>query len=132
MFSLLPQSRLNHVVALVALLLACAWVPITSHELLESAGLIYADGPHGELGPAHDTADGMVRNFEGGVFLKAPTWIHFSWFVPVVELSLAALMLSAGVESSLRRATESPPGLVRMWPFVLRQALPSRAPSFAL
>lgn len=131
------QFRLNQVVALIALLLAVAWVPMTSHELLESVGLIHQDvphhdGTHGDEGPNHEAADGLCRIFDGGVFLKAPTLFSFSWIVPALELSLAALVLVACVETFLRRATESPPELVRTWQFVLRQALPSRAPSFAL
>lgn len=123
---------LTRALACVALLLAMVWLPIASHELLESSGIIHHDGPDGDNGPAHEAADGLCRIFDGGILLKAPTLFSFSWIVPALELSLAALVLVACVETFLRRATESPPGLVRTWQFVLRQALPSRAPSFAL
>jgi hypothetical protein len=127
-----PHSRLNRVVALIALLLAVAWLPMTSHELLESAGMIHQDGPDGDHSPAHEAADGFMRLHDGGIFVKAPTLLSVGWIVAVVELSVTGLVVACRVESYLRRATESPPGLIRTWQFALRLALPSRAPSFAI
>jgi hypothetical protein len=122
----------------MALLLAVAWVPMTSHELLEAAGWIHQDGPDGDHGdhdhgPAHEAADGVARLHDGGTFLKAPTFASLGLIVAfAVTFSLSRLLAVCRAELPLRRATESPPGLVRTWQFVLRMALPSRAPSFAV
>jgi hypothetical protein len=130
---LVTQSPLlNRALAVLALLLVVTWLPITSHELLESSGIIHHDGPEADDGPAHEAADGLCRIFDGGIFAKAPTLFALSWVVPALALSITALVIIAAAEDFLHRATESPPGLVRTWQFVLRQALPSRAPSFAL
>jgi hypothetical protein len=133
MLSRILHPRLDRVVALFALLLAVAWLPITSHELLESAGLIHQDeGLDGDEGPAHDAADGLCQLHHGGISLKAPTWYSLGWLVTAIELSVAALFVVFRASSHLRWPTESPPGVAGPWQFVLRLALPSRAPSFAL
>src|SRR5215207_9614718 len=80
---------LKRVVALIALLLAVAWVPITSHELLETAGWVHQDAPDGDHGPAHEAADGVARLVDGGIFLKAPTLFSIAWIVALVELSVS-------------------------------------------
>jgi hypothetical protein len=132
------HPRLNRVVALIALLLAVAWMPMTSHELLKAAGWIHQgslDGDHDDHdhGPAHEAADGIARLHNGGTFLKAPTFSPLGLIVAfAVALSLSRLLGMCRAELPLQRATESPPGLIRTWQFVLRMALPSRAPSFAV
>lgn len=125
------HSRLNRVVALIALLLAVAWLPMTSHELLESAGIIHQDGPDGDHGPAHEAADGLARLHDGAIFLKAPTLFSVGWIIAAVDVSISCLVIASGADWYLRRSTESPPGLARTWQFALRLALPGRAPSFA-
>ncbi|HKB89694.1 MAG TPA: hypothetical protein VKC60_04150 [Opitutaceae bacterium] len=122
--------RVNPVVALIALLLAIAWVPMVSHEILEAAGWIHQDGPD-DGGPSHDGADGHVRLMDGGVFLKVPTFPLLGWTAMVVVFSLVSLVIESAVVSYLRRETESPPGFARTWQFILRLALPGRSPSFA-
>jgi hypothetical protein len=117
-------------VALVALMLAVAWVPLTSHDLLASIGWIHQDGPDGDHGPAHEAADGFARQHEGKIPLKAPTLFPLTWIVAVIELSIATLVIACSATAHLRQATESPPELGRTWHFALRLALPSRAPSF--
>jgi hypothetical protein len=127
------HSQLNRVVALFALLLAIAWVPMTSHELLESAGVIHHDGPDGDHGPAHEAADGVARLHDGGALLKVPTFAWLGVLVAfVATVSLSCLLIVSRAALLLRRSTESPPGLTRIWQFLLRMALPSRAPSFAI
>lgn len=126
----LHSPQLRRLYAFCALLLAVAWVPLTSHELLESAGWIHQDAADSDHGPAHEAADGLCRLHDGGVFLKAPALFSDGWIATVTEFSVSSLFLERVVASSLRRATESPPGLARTWQFVLRLALPGRAPSF--
>jgi hypothetical protein len=126
------HSRLKPVFAVCAFLLALAWAPMTSHHLLESAGWIHHDGPDGDHGLGHEAADGIARLHDGGILLKTPTLFWIGWIVALVELSISGLLLACFVPSYLRRATESPPGFERTWQFVLRLALPGRAPSYAL
>jgi hypothetical protein len=127
-----PTPRFDRLVALIALLLAVAWVPLTSHELLEAAGWIHQDTPDGDHGPAHEAADGFARQHDEGISVKAPTLFSVTWLVAVLELSISALVIACCAQSYLRRAAESPPELVRTWQFALRLALPSRAPSLGL
>ena len=129
-------SRLNRVMALLALVLAIVWVPMTSHELLKVAGWIHQEGPAGDhwhYGPAHEAADGIARVVDGGTLLKAPNFSASGVMIAFAVLfSVFRLVTAYQAELPLQRTTESPPGLIRSWQFVLRMALPGRDPTFAL
>ena len=118
--------------ALLALLLAIVWVPLTSHELLEAAGVIHHDGADADAEPAHEAADGLYRAHDGAVLLKAPTFALLGILTFAVVLSCTPRFVPRVIASYLRRETASPPGLSRRWHFLQRLALPSQSPSFAL
>lgn len=115
-------------IAFWALLLAVVWVPLASHELLESAGWIHQHPAGGEDGPAHDAADGNCQMNGSEIRLAGPAPISLRVPVEGAETLAVALFLAAGVAWYLRRETASPPGWRRPWHFVVRAALPGRAP----
>lgn len=110
---------------ILTLLMLVAWLPSTSHALLEGLGVI-----HEENSPAtdfdHAAADGMIllpsrvdvpaMNF---ALVLIPVVIRF--FLPEPIETRPVLRIHAGT---------SPPG-PNSWQFVHRAALPARAPSFA-
>ena len=126
------HPRFDRVIALVAFLIAVLWVPTASHELLELAGWIHQDSDHDGHGMTHEAADGLCQLHHGGAVVKAPTMHSVGFILVIFQLSISGLLFVSSTASYLRRATEPPPGLARTWQFLLRLALPSRAPSFAI
>jgi len=123
-----PFFSCRRIATFCALLFAVLWVPVTSHELLESADWIHHDEA-GDHAPSHDAADGNYRANAANILVKAPASLGIGCFVAPLEVYTAGLLFPLQVTLPLRPATESPPGLVRTWQFALRLALPSRAPS---
>lgn len=112
---------------LTALCLITLWLPVTSHDWLESAGWIHSheDSAHDAH---HEAADGICRLEHGGVLLKAPTLAAQS-SLPIA----AAELLSAVGEWSFVPVTlifhsTAPPGLAATWQFSHRTACPNQAP----
>ena len=103
-----PQEVKSWVV-LTALCLITLWLPVTSHDWLESAGWIHSHEDSGQDAP-HEAADGVCRLEHGVVSLKAPT------LVAQPSLPIAAVeLLSAVVEWSFAPVTlvfhsTAPPG----------------------
>lgn len=125
-----PRSlRARQIAACWALLLAVIWVPSTSHQLLESAGWIHQNSAGtDDDGPAHDAADGNFQAHGNEIRPAKPALISLGWLVDSTGIFAVTLFLAAGVAWYLRRETASPPGWLRPWQFVVRAALPGRAP----
>ncbi len=130
---------------LVALLLIASWLPASSHVHLQHFGLIHQiheDHHHHEHGDGepghhehgadnHAAADGECLVSSGSSALDLP-WAGSAQlgfdFVP----ALSALGLPTEREAAgLAPPCTGPPGFSRSWQFLLRAALPVRAPSFA-
>ena len=120
---------------MLALLLALAWVPLTSHCLLESAyGFEFlrctADTQSSPANPAH-CGDDSCCSVEKASY-QAPS---HQQIIPVFALALLPSELVADSEHSLPPQvtlgllTTAPPELSAGWQFAFRTALPSRAPS---
>jgi hypothetical protein len=112
--------------AIVALLLAGIWIPVSAHDWLEAAGWIH--NRHEDAGPAHEAADGLCRLDHGTVHIASPVWLDFS---ALAWASPAAIEPRADPEIHrwiLARDT-APPGLAVTWQFLERAALPSLAPT---
>jgi hypothetical protein len=117
---------------LCAVLFAVMWVPLTSHELLESVEWIHHEADADHPGASHESADGIVRIYTSKVSVKEPSLLPLANVSVPTATAVVNLPSRSEVILSVRRETESPPGLVQVWQFALRLALPSRAPSFAV
>ena len=114
-------------VILTALLLVTLWLPVTSHDWLESAGWIHSQEESGH-DARHEAADGVCRLEHGSVLLKAPTLVAqpgtpifaVELFSPVAELSFAPV--------TLVYHSTAPPGLAATWQFSHRTACLNQAP----
>src|SRR4051812_41973650 len=94
----------------IALLVAIAWVPMTSHELLEAAGCIRHNCADVDHRPHHEVADGHYRVQTSNITLKAPVLWVVGVIGPLVALLNFDLISARRVQLRLSRATESPPG----------------------
>jgi hypothetical protein len=117
-----------------AILLALLWAPVTSHCLLEDAGVIHHDAcceTHDtEAGHGHDVADGNCRVEAAGYQLPKP----HETFAPVL-LDPPGLPSEFHAQPAARALTapepsDSPPRLLAVtWQFLSRSAPAPRAPS---
>lgn len=128
--------------AILSLVLATFWVPASSHALLEGLGLIHewhvahaedhdhdSGTPHEHQGGGHDLADGICRTEASGIDVPAST----PRLVPAAGCAMVCEVQDA-LTRGLDRAGPSPPGtsppgLLQVWRFSFRAALPVRAPS---
>jgi hypothetical protein len=124
-----PRQATPRWVLLTALLLVTLWLPLSSHDWLEAAGWIHQHVGHDDGDPDHAAADGHVRIEQTGLTVSAPHVIRHPWhsFVAKLERVAPPLVLIPGEPPVL--FGHAPPDLARAWQFVLRQALPGRAPS---
>jgi hypothetical protein len=119
----------------VAMLLLAIWPAVTSHALLEQAGLIHeahddhhgGDGSHEHNSDNHAFADGDYASGNSAKSVKKP---EFS--VVSTALLQTAPSLSVFVRNDPPGPAPpgtAPPHLLKSWSFLLRTALPVRAPS---
>ena len=113
---------------LTALLLVVLWLPATSHEWLESAGVIHS-AAHGEHDPDHDAADGQGRLESGTVAPKVPVLTSQPWLC-VIAVALSVIAPDQPIMKAVPCPCTAPPELRTTWQFTERVALPSRAPSY--
>jgi hypothetical protein len=118
--------------SIASLLLALLWAPATSHCLLEHAGWIHHSECCAEHDAAsalgHDAADGAchVSGNEAELAKRpeaAPDWLTWS------AVAWLAAALEAPVVEPCRTRSEAVAEFSPRWQFVLRTALPARAPS---
>lgn len=119
---------------LCAVLLALLWAPVTSHCLLEDAGLIHHDAGceahEGEAGHGHDGADGNCRVESSSYQLPKP---HAT--LSPVPLDPPGLPYEFDAQPAACALTapepaDSPPRwLAVTWQFLSRSAPAPRAPS---
>jgi hypothetical protein len=118
--------------AIIAGLLLVAWVPATSHPLLEHLGLIHQAHASGDsdTDQNHDGADGLcVLPGVGGPLVKG----MLTHELPVAAIAVI-FVISPQISKDMTGASglgPSPPLLPKSWQFLLRTAPPSRAPSIA-
>jgi hypothetical protein len=114
-----------------ALLLLAVWVPTTVHCNLEAAfdwATESCCGEHADEAPAPvehcGVEDGGYRIADSVVAVSAPAlWV--CWCFEVVRAQPPPAIGAASVTEH----SESPPELIRTWQFIVRTALPVRAPS---
>jgi hypothetical protein len=120
---------------LCAVLLALLWVPVTSHCLMEDAGLIHHDAccetHEAEASHGHDAADGTCRVESSGYQLPKP---HETLAVPTLpDLLVGCFAMACDLPVSALTPPEpadSPPRLIAVtWQFSSRAAPSPRAPS---
>jgi hypothetical protein len=128
---------------MVALLLVAFWLPASSHVHLQHFGLIHEihedhhHHDHGDAPPGHHehgadnhaAADGECLNSPGTSGLDLP-WAGVNElsvdFAPALSGSTARVMHEA---TGLAPPGTGPPWIPTSWQFLLRAALPVRAPS---
>lgn len=122
---------------LCAVVFALLWAPVTSHCLLEDAGLIHHDaccGTHEDEaghGHGHDGADGNCRVESSSYQLPKPHEMLAAAMLP--EFLAGRFALLCGQPASALTPPEpadSPPRLIAVtWQFSSRAASSPRAPS---
>jgi hypothetical protein len=122
---------------IVTVLLAAAWLPLAAHCQIETAtGLEFLvcqpDAAPGQGGSSHCN-DALCCDWES-VLYHSPqnqpqVMPHLVGMVP--PASLARLGNDLPAEVPARPPAAAPPDLPKPWQFVLRAALPVRAPSVA-
>ena len=118
------------------MLLLAIWPAVSSHALLQQAGLIHEfhdDHHHGDGGSHehnsdnHDFADGDYTSGGAAKALKKPEFL----LAPTALLQTAAhgSILLRNYSPGPAPPGTAPPLLLKSWYFLLRAALPVRAPS---
>ena len=120
-------QRVKIWVVLTALLLITLWLPVTSHDWLESAGWIHAQEDSGH-DARHDAADGVCRLEHGVVLLKAPTLVVQSSLPIAAEKLISAVVDFSFAPVTLVYLSTAPPGLAATWQFSHRTASLNQAP----
>lgn len=113
-------------IALVALV-----VPVTSHSLLEDAGLIHDSGSDAS-DHDHDAADGLCWIESVGFHLEKCFQAVESAAAHFLFAALACFMVNLlPRQPKPDNPGTGPPLLLQSWQFSSRAALPARAPSLA-
>ncbi|HSH93815.1 MAG TPA: hypothetical protein VK968_06695 [Roseimicrobium sp.] len=119
----------------LALLLVALWLPVTSHCLMEDAGLIHRDAccaPAADSQrPGHDADEGACQVESAGFRLESRTTILAA--VLLIAVACLVSLFSASIPqvphlSQVRSAP--PPEWVQSWQFFTRAVACGRAPSF--
>ena len=117
-----------------AIVLLALWPAVTSHALLQQAGLIHefhddhhgGEGSHEHNSENHDFADGDYTSATGAKALQKPdTVVCTELWQAVSECSIRLRYDAPGPAPP----GTAPPLLQKSWSFLLRTALPVRAPS---
>ncbi|MCI0747670.1 MAG: hypothetical protein L0Y58_19875 [Verrucomicrobia subdivision 3 bacterium] len=116
----------------IATFLLALWVPCTAHCAIEQLALgsdCCAEAQHGGERDCQDCA--VCQAVEGGSYFSPLKRATFA--LPVAQpVSPPPTLDSIHFAATWRKAAEHiPPELPRVWQFVLRAALPIRAPSVA-
>jgi hypothetical protein len=120
---------------LIVLVLVALWPAITSHTLLEQAGVIHEvhedhhgdEGSHEHNADNHTFADGDYTPINAGKFLKKPESTVVST-APFQTVLYCSILMRNDPPGPAPPGT-APPYLQKSWYFLLRTALPVRAPS---
>jgi hypothetical protein len=123
------RSVIHPWVKLTALLLVTLWPLATSHELLESCGVIHV-ATQGDQDADHEAADGHVRLEYSQVPLKAPVLVSQPWLAEIGFVLVVTIPEGTVASRPLGHLSTAPPELRRTWQFTKRAALPARAPEF--
>ena len=122
---------------IVVWILAIAWLPATSHCLLGSAGWLPElcceeetshdtnEGDHDE----HNEFDVCTAIESGDYNFNKPTDFDFNFDAALAWEHVYQLALFALAERGFSLRSRAPPDLAKRWAFILRVAVPGRAPS---
>lgn len=118
------------------MLLLAIWPAVTSHALLEQAGLIHvvhddhhgSDGSHEHDADNHAFADGDYTSVSAVKLLKKPDSV-VSPTLLLQAFSYISVFLAEDDSPGPAPPGTAPPLLQKSWYFLLRTALPVRAPS---
>ncbi|MEO6035885.1 MAG: hypothetical protein ABIQ35_11565 [Verrucomicrobiota bacterium] len=122
---------------ILTIVLLVAWLPTSSHALLEYAGLIHghlfdhdsaAPVPHDHDSESHEAADGKFASSSTRVGISRPDFMAMPVLICAQGLDWFSQCYVAAT-SSLAPSGTAPPQLSHRWQFSFRTALPARAPS---
>jgi hypothetical protein len=119
------------------MVLLAIWPAVTSHALLEQAGIIHAvhddhqgsDGSHEHNADNHAFADGDYTSVSALKSLKKPDSVVSSTLL-FQAFSYISVVLTDDDSPGPAPPGTAPPLLQKSWCFLLRTAIPVRAPSF--
>ena len=118
--------------------LAAIWLPATSHCLLGAAGWLpefCCESEHqhdGDQQPRdeHNECDVCTAIESGDYNFSKSVDYDFNLDAAIAWEHVFRLATPALAEQGIPLSSRAPPGLVKRWAFVIRAAIPGRAPSF--
>lgn len=115
-----------------------AWLPASSHGLLEYAGLIHerhvdhhadATGSHEHDSDNHEAADGKCASSSAHVSVPVPDMMASPFLFCALGLEWSSEFHAESHPPGLPPPGTAPPQFSHHWQFSFRTALPARAPS---
>ena len=118
--------------------LAAVWLPATSHCLLGAAGRLpgfCCESEHQHDGDVqsqdeHNECDVCTAIESGDYNLRKPVDTDFNLDAALAWEHVFRLLIPASAERCILISSRAPPGLAKRWAFMIRAAIPGRAPSF--
>jgi hypothetical protein len=123
---------------IVTAFMVAAWLPASSHSLLEYAGLIHerhadhdtdSSGSHEHDSDNHEAADGKFASSSCHVSVPQPDAVAMPMLFCVLGLNWVSELHVERQPSGLAPPGTAPPQFSHCWQFSFRTALPARAPS---
>jgi hypothetical protein len=126
---------------IVTAFMLAAWLPASSHSLLEYAGLIHerhadhadhaadSSGSHEHDADNHEAADGKFASASPHINVSLPDAIAIPMLFCALGLNWVSEVHVECQPSGLAPPGTVPPQLSNRWQFAFRTALPARAPS---
>lgn len=123
---------------IVVWILAAVWLPATTHCLLGAAGWLpefCCESEHQHDGDEqsrdeHNECDVCTAIESGDYNFSKPVDIDFNFDAALAWEHVFRLPIPASAERCILLSTRAPPGLAKRWAFMIRAAIPGRAPSF--
>ena len=119
--------------AMLVWVLVALWVPLTSHCLLETAGVIPMDeccSPSAQAPPdAHGQCTDGCRSFEEGLYKVQDNLDCCLGAPPVGRVTVKALEPSPGQFQAVDSIVFWPPATLHLAEFLITTSLPIRGPS---
>ena len=118
--------------------LVAIWLPASFHCLLGAAGWLpefccEEESSHGDDGQSHDEhneCDVCAAVESGDYNFSKPVDFDFNFNATLAWEHVFRLSISPTAECRIPLSSRAPPGLAKRWAFIIRAAIPGRAPSF--
>ena len=118
--------------------LAVIWLPATSHCLLGAAGWLpefFCESEHQHDGgeqsrDEHKECDVCTAVESSDYNFSKPVDYDFNLDAALAWEHVFRLAIRTSAERCIPLSSRAPPGLAKRWVFIIRAAIPGRAPSF--